>query len=99
MAYTGPGSGFGYGDVSSLRSEREPGARRRKLAGLVRAGRDVATNYFNGEVSREGSDEAGAFPDGAVVRNGGEEMILFPSYARKHVKSTVRRHSRSAVGQ
>ena len=98
MAYTGPGSSLGYADLSSLRSDpNQPGGRRRKLAGFVRAGRDAAQSYLNGEGARDSSDEHGAFPDAAVVRNGNEEMILFPSYARKHVKSTVRWHIQGAV--
>lgn len=89
MAYTGSGNALAYGDSLGLRPEsREPGARRQKLAGLFRAGKEVASNYFSGDGARDGSDEHGAFPDAAVVRSGNEEMILFPSYARKHVKST-----------
>jgi len=101
MAYTGPASELVSGELSALRSDaREPGARRRKLAGLVRAGRDVAQSYFSNDGGREcggGGDDAGGFPDAAVVRNGNEEMILFPSYARKHAKSTVSGHGREYI--
>ncbi|KAF2214681.1 hypothetical protein CERZMDRAFT_110279 [Cercospora zeae-maydis SCOH1-5] len=75
MAYTGPRNDQSFADSLGLRSEgREPGARRKKLAGYLKTANDV-------------EDGPGAFPDAAVVRNGNEEMILFPSYARHHVKS------------
>lgn len=84
-------SGLGYGDQSGLRSEgREPGARRKKLAGYLKAANELRQNYFSADGTREShgpEDGPGAFPDAAVVRSGNEEMILFPSYARKHVKS------------
>ena len=97
MAYAGTGSG--YGELSGLRSEgREPGARRKKLAGYLKAANEMRQSYFadgGNPGSRDGSQDAGvegpgSFPDAAVVRSGNEEMILFPSYARKHVKSRPR---------
>ena len=103
MAYTGSASG--YGDYSGLRAEgREPGARRKKLAGYLKAASEIGQSYFNqdgGSVGGRDIDDAGvegpgAFPDAAVVRSGNEEMILFPSYAKKHVKSEVRAHSGDA---
>ncbi|KAF2190707.1 hypothetical protein K469DRAFT_657234 [Zopfia rhizophila CBS 207.26] len=75
---------------------REPGARRRKLAGYLRAANELRQSYQQqyapGWSRRETSydyedDTPGGFPDAAVVRSGEEEMMLFPSYARKHVKS------------
>ncbi|CAK4030598.1 actin patch 1 [Lecanosticta acicola] len=84
-------SGLGYGDQSGLRSEgREPGARRKKLAGYLKAANELRQNYFSGDTTVEShgpEDGPGAFPEAAVVRSGNEEMILFPSYARKHVES------------
>lgn len=82
MAYTGPASG----------EIREPGARRKKLAGYLRAANELRQSYFQGgdpNWAREQSDEDhnGAFPDAAVVRSGNEEMMLFPSYAKKHVRT------------
>jgi hypothetical protein len=77
---------------------REPGARRRKLAGYLKAANELRQSYqqqyaagwSRREVPTEEYDDTpGAFPDGAIVRSGDEEMILFPSYARKHVKSKV----------
>lgn len=82
--------------LSALRAEgREPGSRRKKIAGYLRAANELRQSYTttwagnNGETSG-GDDAPGAFPDAAVVRSGSEEMILFPSYARKHVKEKPR---------
>lgn len=100
MAYGGPTSS-GYGELSSLRSEgREPGARRKKLAGYLKAANELRQTYFAPEDGADGGrnvgsdagvEGPGAFPDAAVVRNGNEEMILFPSYATKHTKSRAQR--------
>lgn len=77
---------------------REPGARRRKLAGYLKAANELRQTYqqqyapgwSRSEASYEYEDDTpGAFPDAAIVRSGEEEMILFPSYARKHVKRKV----------
>lgn len=94
MAYSGQGS---YGEYT-----REPGARRKKLAGYLKAANDMRQSYVQSYFGAEGAgdgrsgieDGPGAFPDAAVVRSGNEEMILFPSYARSHVKSKVSSASR-----
>ncbi|KAF7449246.1 DUF2183 multi-domain protein [Pyrenophora tritici-repentis] len=74
---------------------REPGSRRRKLAGYLKAANEIRQTYTSQYTSNWSSKEAqydcdddtpGAFPDAAIVRSGREEMILFPSYARRHVK-------------
>ena len=74
---------------------REPGQRRKKLAGYLKAANELrqtytqhyAPNWSNRETQYDYEDDTpGDFPDAAVVRSGEEEMILFPSYARKHVK-------------
>ncbi|KAF1977778.1 hypothetical protein BU23DRAFT_499678 [Bimuria novae-zelandiae CBS 107.79] len=74
---------------------REPGARRKKLAGYLKAANELrqtyqqqyAPNWSRSEASYDYEDDTpGSFPDAAIVRNGDEEMILFPSYARKHIK-------------
>ncbi|KAK8165467.1 hypothetical protein IWX90DRAFT_165162 [Phyllosticta citrichinensis] len=76
---------------------REPGARRRKLAGYLKAANELRQayqqTYTNGWRSGgdrgdwvESDDTPGAFPDATIVRSGEEEMVLFPSYARTHVK-------------
>ena len=71
------------------------GARRRKLAGYLKAANELRQSYQQTHTSRGLNDtEAdedelgipGAFPEVAIVRNGEEEMVLFPSYARRHVK-------------
>ena len=77
---------------------REPGARRKKLAGFLKSANELRQSYQQSYTSGWGGrdmryedvdDTPGAFPDAAVVRSGDEEMILFPSYARKHIKRTV----------
>lgn len=84
---------------------REPGARRRKLAGYLKAANELrqtyqqqyAPNWTKTEATWNYEDDTpGSFPDAAIVRNGDEEMILFPSYARKHVKRkvSISRHAR-----
>lgn len=74
---------------------REPGQRRRKLAGYLKAANELrqtytqqyAPNWSSRDAQYEYEDDTpGGFPDAAVVRSGEEEMILFPSYARKHIK-------------
>lgn len=77
---------------------REPGTRRRKLAGYLKAANELRQTYqqqyapgwSRGPSTYEYEDDTpGGFTDAAVVRNGEEEMILFPSYARKHIKKKV----------
>jgi hypothetical protein len=74
---------------------RESGARRKKLAGYLKAANEIRQTYQQqyapSWTQREATydyedDTPGSFPDAAIVRNGEEEMILFPSYARKHIK-------------
>jgi phosphatidate phosphatase APP1 len=74
---------------------REPGSRRRKLAGYLKAANEIrqtytqqyAPNWSSREAQYDVDDDTpGGFPDAAVVRSGTEEMILFPSYARRHIK-------------
>lgn len=86
MASNEPG-GYLYGN-------REPGARRKKLAGYLKAANELRQSYTAqwGQRGTTGGYEdddqgiPGAFPDVEIVRNGDEEMVLFPSYARRHVK-------------
>lgn len=95
MAYRGATSRGGSEDLqglSALRAEgREPGARRKKIAGYLRAANELRQSYTstwagNPGENDQGDDSPGAFPDAAVARNGYEEMIIFPSYARRHTK-------------
>lgn len=76
--------------------EREPGSRRKKLGGYLKAANELRQTYQQqyapGWSSREAAydyEENGPpsdFTEGGVIRSGEEEMILFPSYARKHIK-------------
>ncbi|KAK7525239.1 uncharacterized protein IWZ02DRAFT_517236, partial [Phyllosticta citriasiana] len=91
------------GSEGGLRPDgsREPGARRKKLAGYLKAANELRQayqqTYTNGWRSGgdrgdwvESDDTPGAFPDATIVRSGDEEMVLFPSYARTHVKRKQR---------
>ena len=73
----------------------ERGARRRKIAGYLKAANELRQSYQQSYTGRGQDDGAaddygqgipGAFPDVAIARNGGEEMVLFPSYARRPIK-------------
>jgi phosphatidate phosphatase APP1 len=97
IAKTSENKEFGPRTMSYQESyePREPGARRRKLAGYLKAANELRQTYTqqyapswkgNEENYKFEDDTPGDFPDGAVVRSGEEEMILFPSYARKHIK-------------
>ena len=93
MAFNGSG-GTGYADLSAFRSEgKEPGARRKKLAGYLKAANDLRSSYWaGGDTTSRAGDEThdNPFPDASIVKHGNAEMILFPSYARKHIKIKVR---------
>ncbi|KAI9669204.1 MAG: hypothetical protein M1817_004746 [Caeruleum heppii] len=87
--------GKGEGTANPYPAEaRDRGARRKKLAGYLKAANELRQTYQQtvtgpGQHENGGLDESGipgAFPDVAIVRSGDEEMILFPSYARRHVK-------------
>ena len=98
-SYGGYGGDYDSGDRPA---GREPGARRRKLAGYLKAANELRHAYVqqytsgwdnqSSEVNALDDGTPGAFPDAAVVRSGDEEMILFPSYAKKHVKKKVELH-------
>ncbi|KAF2479024.1 hypothetical protein BDY17DRAFT_313622 [Neohortaea acidophila] len=92
MASVGPGGAY---DLSWLQGGSEPGTRRKKIAGYLKAANELRQSYMSGDDGASGSkglhDEYGAegpgpFEDASIVRSGNEEMILFPSYARRHVK-------------
>lgn len=78
---------------------REPGQRRRKLAGYLKAANELRQTYqqqyaggwSRGPANYEYDDTNSDPTDAAIVRNGDEEMILFPSYARKHIKRKASR--------
>ena len=70
----------------------ERGARRKKLAGYLKAANELRQSYQQayglGGQKDSAEDDAstipGAFPDVSVSRSGDEELLLFPSYARRH---------------
>ena len=70
----------------------ERGARRRKLAGYLKAANELRQSYTQayGLTGRDGSADEddsslpGSYPGVSVIRNADEEMLLFPSYARRH---------------
>jgi phosphatidate phosphatase APP1 len=97
IAKTSDNKGLGARAMSYQESyePREPGSRRRKLAGYLKAANELRQTYTqqyapswkgNEENYKFEDDTPGDFPDRAIVRSGEEEMILFPSYARKHIK-------------
>jgi len=91
-------------NMDGYTSAPERGARRKKLAGYLKAANDLRQSYqqsYGFGEQRDGADEdgsiiPGAYPDASVVRNGDEEMLLFPSYAIRH---TARKpHQREEPG-
>lgn len=83
------------GNSGGYASAPERGARRRKLAGYLKAANELRQSYQqsyglggqnDAEANEDESSIPGAFPGVSVVRNGDEEMLLFPSYARRHHK-------------
>ncbi|MCJ1309902.1 hypothetical protein MMC25_003563 [Agyrium rufum] len=90
------------GGVSNMLAAGERGARRKKLAGYLKAANELRQSYTQSYgATRQGDGEyddeqmAGAFPDVAIARHGDEEMVLFPSYARRHVKKEPRQNPAS----
>lgn len=84
-------------------SAPERGARRRKLAGYLKAANELRQSYQqsyglggqrDGTTDEDGNPMPGAFPDPTVSRSGDEEMLLFPSYAVRH---SVRKGQRRDV--
>lgn len=78
---------------SGFTSAPERGARRRKLAGYLKAANELRQSYQqsyglggqrDGTTDEDGNPMPGAFPDATVSRSGDEEMLLFPSYAIRH---------------
>lgn len=99
---SGYGYGYGYGGSDPGQYEREPGARRKKLAGFAKSvyqagvatASEIRNQYDNtrirGVVDVDDSSYKvsipGSFPDVSIVTKGDEQMILFPSYAARHVR-------------
>ncbi|KKY32033.1 putative actin patch protein [Diaporthe ampelina] len=105
----GSGSGYGYGygygyggSDPGQYAEREPGARRKKLAGFAKSvyqagvatASEIRNQYDNtrirGVVDVDDSSYKvsipGSFPNVSIVSKGDEQMVLFPSYAARHVR-------------
>ncbi|RDL40423.1 Uncharacterized protein BP5553_00402 [Venustampulla echinocandica] len=81
-------------DASAYGEGRERGARRKKLAGYLKAANDIRQSYqqsysqkWAGDNEHDGMEGIpGSFPDVAIVSHGDEQLILFPSYAKRHTK-------------
>lgn len=99
----GYGYGYGYGAGSPGQyGEREPGARRRKLAAMAKSvyqagvttASEIRNQYDNTRIrgvvdvndSSYNVSIPGSFPDVDIVTKGEEQMVLFPSYAKTHVR-------------
>ena len=88
-------------------SAPERGARRRKLAGYLKAANELRQSYQqsyglggqrDGATDEDGNPMPGAFPQATVARSGDEEMLLFPSYAVRHsVRKGQRREVLAAI--
>ena len=96
MSGSMPGFGGNGGGDGSWGEGRERGARRRKLAGYLKAANDIRQSYQQSYAQKWGAENGedddtkgipGAFPDVAIVSHGDEQLILFPSYAKRHVKT------------
>jgi phosphatidate phosphatase APP1 len=97
------GYGYGYGGSDPGQyADREPGARRKKLAGFAKSvyqagvatASEIRNQYDNTRIRGvvDVDDSAykvsipGSFPDVSIVTKGDEQMVLFPSYAARHVR-------------
>ncbi|KAJ0114209.1 hypothetical protein J7T55_008045 [Diaporthe amygdali] len=99
----GYGNGYGYGGSDPGQyGDREPGTRRRKLAGFAKSvyqagvatASEIRNQYDNTRIRGvvDVDDQSykvsipGSFPNVAIISKGDEQMILFPSYAARHVR-------------
>ena len=106
---SGSTPGFSGGGEGTWGEGRERGARRRKLAGYLKAANDIRQSYQQSYAEKWGSNNGyedddtkgipGAFPDVAIVSHGDEQLILFPSYAKRHVKEPPNPNSRKPEGE
>ncbi|KAH8658845.1 hypothetical protein BGZ60DRAFT_531521 [Tricladium varicosporioides] len=86
--------GLGGREGSIYGEGRERGARRKKLAGYLKAANDIRQSYQQSYTQKWGGDDyaddsndiPGSFPDVAIVSHGDEQLVLFPSYAKRHTK-------------
>lgn len=95
-------SGQNADNVSEV---REPGGRRKKFAGYLRAANEMRQtyqlSYKDSWASRGGQGDSaddipGAFPGSITASSGDNQLVLFPSYARRHIKQKVTRSTWSA---
>lgn len=99
-----------FGSYEGQGAGRQPGSRRAKLKGYLRAANELRQSYMqsissewdNTDSRSESLTEGvpGAYFDASIIQGGDQEMILFPSYARKHVKrrpSAHRQHTDESV--
>lgn len=97
---TSTGSWAGEDADGRFLEGREPGARRKKIAGYLRAANELRQTYAQNAKqawagNRELQDEAGfdgmpgSFPGTAWSKSGEEQLVIFPSYARRHEKRRV----------
>lgn len=92
-------SQYTYG---SFEAGRQPGARRAKLKGYLRAANELRQSYMQAissewDITDSRSESLvdgvpGAYPDASIIQGGDQEMILFPSYARRHVRRRPSAH-------
>lgn len=77
---------------------REPGTRRRKFAGYLKAANELRQTYQQsyrdswagrGAQADGANDMPGAFPGAITATSGHDQLVIFPSYARRHVKQKV----------
>ncbi|KKZ68367.1 hypothetical protein EMCG_05953 [[Emmonsia] crescens] len=85
------GSVYGYGSGQEA-GGREPGTRRKKVFGYLKAANELRQAYSaqwaqrTQDYDEDTRDTPGRFPDVETARYADEEMILFPSYGRRHVR-------------
>lgn len=90
--YGSDGANSGY-QGTVLPEGRERGARRKKLAGYLKAANELRQTYQQSYAGSRGVEQEGdnlgipgSFPDVSITRHGDEELILFPSYCKRHTK-------------
>jgi phosphatidate phosphatase APP1 len=96
VTMSGSTPGYAGSEGSGYGESRERGARRKKIAGYLKAANDIRQSYQQSYTERWGAQNGeedddlkgipGAFPDVAIVSHGDEQLILFPSYAKNHTK-------------
>ena len=86
---------------------RERGARRKKLAGYLKAANELRQSYqqsygLGGQrdgAEEDGSGVPGSFPDVSMAQSGDGELLLFPSYATRLPAKKSRRRDEPGATQ